>query len=898
MLSTNVERSVNVELETKTKLMNNTSLSDEFSLYKQYNRERDDCEKYRLILFVNPVCSNVLFNMKTEILINEGGDDCIIVGENGVEKSTYANNAINQTTPIKQKDAIKDTEYSHPQMGGFVYHCGVDIFNNHMLRNTGFVHVNKIKTMNEGNGSKVFNTIRDFMRDSEGDVVMEMLKHGYNSRTDADKQKLHIYNADNSLSFKRAFIERCKEKDGWFGFKNPGNVDIPNDNDNRYYINKLMNNNKPCEFIDLYPDRSLFSFIPKYNKSRNRIEKNWDYCITYPFGSDIAKINEICGGENGEIRATIKETFSSVAQLQCTSYFKHNLRRGDYISVYYYDVEMDSDNNVAEKSLQKIGKRIKVESVGDANGNYKDRIFSIRYADIEEYWGSFAEYGFYYKKISKGQSECSYYFRKFKKIKTIELDGSELVEKNLVSDINKVAFGENIYGDETAQIVYTDDVDISGLIDNLGRPVSEVYLTVVKRNAGYDKWYSQDDNPQKNYGDESIEFSHCFGKITSGLDFSGMEDEPVDYNIHRMHNITLRSNTDVESSKLTILSLGESIATKDSNNNVTVVSPKVIENNITIDGDDGVFYGDIVEFDIEKYQETVISNVYHRFNTAQREIFDNEYKDVYYDEMIADDYDINVGGPNSKAEFTVTEKKINQVSTSKSYYANIMPEGYFYNPHTKILVRELGAETEVRVAKNINYSSVSAEEVLGCRRITIDSPAKYNFKIGEYMAFHNTNTQDIIWGIISSVKDLTITIDFSLDCFLDERGNFDIELLEPENLKRQYDAFWSDEFIPLYAKLNGINKFVWRPIVPPSEMIRDAELYDTPFSNGRFYLYKNVNFFLRRQDPNGDYGLSKAKFTYSTNDFINKMQKFIVRGHKPIDMSAVTYIIDNLNTCY
>ena len=36
-------------------------------------------------------------------------------------------------------------------------------------------------------------------------------------------------------------------------------------------------------FIDLYPDRSLFSFIPKENKSRNRLENNWDYCLTYPF---------------------------------------------------------------------------------------------------------------------------------------------------------------------------------------------------------------------------------------------------------------------------------------------------------------------------------------------------------------------------------------------------------------------------------------------------------------------------------------------------------------------------------------------------------------------------------------------------------------------------------------
>ena len=41
----------------------------------------------------------------------------------------------------------------------------------------------------------------------------------------------------------------------------------------------------------------------------------------------------------------------------------------------------------------------------------------------------------------------------------------------------------------------------------------------------------------KDYGNEKVEFSHCFGKLTSGIDFCGIDDEPFDYNIHYLLDI-------------------------------------------------------------------------------------------------------------------------------------------------------------------------------------------------------------------------------------------------------------------------------------------------------------------------------------------------------------------------
>ena len=48
----------------------------------------------------------------------------------------------------------------------------------------------------------------------------------------------------------------------------------------------------------------------------------------------------------------------------------------------------------------------------------------------------------------------------------------------------KLAFAKNIYSDNLSQVVFTDDIKIKLLKDNLGRPLSDIYLTVLKNNAG------------------------------------------------------------------------------------------------------------------------------------------------------------------------------------------------------------------------------------------------------------------------------------------------------------------------------------------------------------------------------------------------------------------------------
>ena len=864
--SNNVESDLNVNLSTKVRLLPNENLSELFSLNDQYNKERDECNKFRLILGINPICSNVLYNAKTEVVINEGSDKASVIVDDKVPSNA---STFKRSTYM---DVIRNTEYSHPDISGFTYHCGYNIFNNHMLRNDGFVHVNKEQQLSN-NGT--YNTIADFLRDSQGEIIKQDIGVKYNKDGVTD---LHLYRFDSIISMRTAFLERCEEIDGWWGFINSSNINIPNRNDETILTNRIINNKKACEFIDLYPDRSLYSFIPKYNKYRKRVEKNWDYCITYPYMNDYTLIDTVCGGRNGAIRANFHKRYNTngIEVLQCESYFKHNLKINDYINIYYTDGQGEGV------------KRVKIETIGDSLGENKDKVFTIKFNDIISIYDYLSGQHLFYKRLSGGD-ECQYYFRKFKKLKN--LDGS-----NLKSDINKIAFGKNIYGDDTAQIIFTDDIDVEGLVDNNGRPVSKVYFTVIKRNAGYEKWYSEKD-PEYNSND--IEFSHCFGKVTSGLDFSGIKDEPWDYNVHRLHNLdTEQSEGSIEYRTLNVW--GRAVSSK--------VTP--IENDIIIKNDE--FYGDVVEYDLANAKETIISPIYHRVNTAQREVFNEKYRDILQDKIVSDDYDYVNGNKtpfevktyylndveNSINEWGVSSvNSVNQVDSGQKglIYGNIMPEGNYYNPHTQIELKSEDSVISEAPAKLLNYSD---ENVINFdseyKILVIKVPTNYGFYKGDFVAFFNKNNNDTIWGEIIKTEENGFVLHIQLEDI--ESGYKDSDF---KGNNKIYKAYWSPNNVPFYAKLlPNKRKFTWRRLLNQSELKNTNPLYDTTFSNGRLYIEKNINFFLRRQDPFGQYGLSTPIYKDGDNIYSNPMDDYSIPGSKQVDFSGIIYSINNFDNCY
>ena len=167
--SVNKENFLDVEIKQHTKVFPFGNVIDTIDQRQQFETERENCTTYRLILTVQPYCSNILFNTVTEIVQNEGSDET-----NDENKLTFVNSNSKGITvkdtggySIKGKqdnvtnvDMVRNTEYANGERP-FVYHCGWDIFNNHILRNQTFKLVNSYTTTpNDDSYGNVFNTIK------------------------------------------------------------------------------------------------------------------------------------------------------------------------------------------------------------------------------------------------------------------------------------------------------------------------------------------------------------------------------------------------------------------------------------------------------------------------------------------------------------------------------------------------------------------------------------------------------------------------------------------------------------------------------------------------------------------------------------------------------------------
>jgi hypothetical protein len=169
--------------------------------------------------------------------------------------------------------------------------------------------------------------------------------------------------------------------------------------------------------------------------------------------------------------------------------------------------------------------------------------------------------------------EVTYYLRKFKKIKAFDSQ-TELTQDSYES--YPLAFSQNIYSDQNYQITFNDDVDISDLTDNLGRPLSELYLTMIKTKS-----------------------ATIFTKTISGFDLENKSGNVITTtadgrkvsNIRKMHTSSLPL--------------------------APFESQTPVEGDVKITNQD--YYGDICEYSKYEAKETALLNIMHRFNTVDRE---------------------------------------------------------------------------------------------------------------------------------------------------------------------------------------------------------------------------------------------------------------------------------------
>jgi hypothetical protein len=302
------------------------------------------------------------------------------------------------------------------------------------------------------------------------------------------------------------------DSNGWIGYTNPAWV-----------------TNNTCKFIDLYPKREVFNFAPK-----NKI-KNWNMFLTYPSTTD--KTHTLVNGGLLIINKNVGN-IGSKEYISLTTPVKHGLNKGDVVNI---------DNN-----------NYNVLRTGEDNGDNQDYVFIIELPSPSNIVGINSRM----KRVYNGQ-ESEYYFRVFEK-----LSGQDDYE------VYPIAFSKNLFSDNLCQVVFNKDIDTSIYKDNLGRPISEVYLTIIKEN------------------------NNGFSNIDSGIEIPFFNTVPLDIpDINRIHN-----------------------------SNITTISNDSIENNVL--SNDNVFYGDVVEYNKLNVSEVLLGEVRHRFNRVNRDVM--KHAEGYY----------------------------------------------------------------------------------------------------------------------------------------------------------------------------------------------------------------------------------------------------------------------------
>jgi hypothetical protein len=335
------------------------------------------------------------------------------------------------------------------------------------------------------------------------------------------------------FTYTESIEKHLKEIDGWFGFYNPD-------------IRKAGF----CEFFDLEPTRLRFDL------NSSLVDRNWEFTITYPYLSEDQHYLV-----NGGLLVNYADVIDmgGVQMIVFGTPVPHNLSVGDTVRLTDMpSTDMNGDHSVI--------------SLGLSDGTDRDLFFVVNVDPANAILGTLFNNG-RMKRLYYG-NEVTYYLRKFKKIKSFQTQ-SELTTDSF--ETYPLAFSKNIYDDQNYQVAFKDDIDVSDLVDNLGRPLSELYLTMVKTKS-----------------------NNIFTKVISGFDLPNYignvgtttpEDRDVS-NIRKMHTIAppiapFQSHTQLESDA--------QISNMD-------------------------FYGDICEYSKYEARETKLLSVMHRFNTVDREV--------------------------------------------------------------------------------------------------------------------------------------------------------------------------------------------------------------------------------------------------------------------------------------
>lgn len=909
------KESVNEDIEIKecflrhSKLIQNENFEKVVDEQEVYTNERDSCNNYNLNITIEPYCTNILFNPSTEVV---SGETLLHTKE---EKYDSILNATNGNSTFKP---------------------GYDMFNNHVFRRRIF---------------KTGETIKD-------------------------------YSIDDVNTFQNTINNYLVENEGWIGFPNPTQIGG----------NPLFNDKKPCEHIDMYPDRSLFTFKPQYRNEK--IENNWKYCITYANReiNDHPLVGSYVGQtlkngikitkyeiDPGFVTETNTINNNSVNYLYIKTEYNHGLKVGDQVEIdglsdnsgnnvfevyklggsddfkeknnnfviksdfsnyktplerIYYDVNLSFNVNyseggtITESGVYKAGSEVNFSITPNdgyiLNGfDYSGKFYYITgtYGDLTiegtELDGINVKINSLVRGNSGNTTNITGYFRKEKYTLNLSLNtndncfvtpsiGETLTGGTFVFDYNTSVnliswtdyvnyynfsgWYENWTGDKNTstllstekilKISMTNNFDIVGIFER----IEESTNTGTTKNTTSQYVVNTSQNGQPAYGLTQTSVNSYFigdlynvpiinqrmRKIKSNVPYQYYirvfkkiqnEDIKIEYplafsrtiyndqitQIGYFNDVKLDGYYDNKNRPLTEIFF--TIVKNNKNGEESEIFTQVtsgingdksmndynirkinynssllnIENNITINNNE--FYGDIVEYNPIEVKEVVLENIMHRFNTKQREYYSNNLE-IWYTKF-------------------PTDKNISKIS------GRPRNEGYFYKPHYNIDVKGL--------SKSLKQSGLSEiltcpdEIIIGSDFIQLTTQKKQNLQVNDLLKIY---LYDESYSLLSSQfvvvknineKHLTVSkpLNFSDSSYMKVR-------VIPYNT-------------PHYFQDLNDGRVLWRDIIGTWDANNYKNSKELQFSNNRLYVNKSFKFFMRRQDPFGEFGLLYSNFP---NDII------------------------------
>lgn len=658
-----------------------------------------------------------------------------------------------------------------------------------------------------------------------------------------------------SMTFEESIKNNLIEKDGWFGFYRPTSIeDFPIDSNSQEGIEI----GEVCEFIELEPNREYFNFSKK---------DNWVSFLTYPYKIErdhpMVTNNSLYSGIP-IVTTILSNSFNSADKfLILTTVYNHNLFENDIVG-FKQDVDMgDSDEKIDEALLSDsyfFKDTFKIHKLGGITGEDKNTTFWIRIPEYINDVSFFDDHNFRVSKIINNVN-CDYYIRKVKKIPNTEL-----------SKIFTNSFSQTIYGDSMYQIE-SDDVYLNSLRDHLGRPISEVFITFLKntkcKSSVSINGVSNDINnllPIFNnltsgfylnnlctsggktlnsyrsgvlYGYQNSNIKHSFSnpqpylfgnnsyyldnssltldrfkqystKIKSNfkntvqnwinetkldhLDVRGLETLSYEKIIKKTPRINLKQRLNYKYKTYTKSELEEENYFDDSNG---------FEYDIFLDD----YFCDIVEYNPMTQDETILCKVRHRFNTFNRD---------YCDKMVYD---------NGVVERIVPE-------------CGPKVEGYLYIPHYPIKIKNFDEKINT-----INLKSYKLK-----LNGNLDD-------INDYDGIYELKNNEII---VTLLKQHNLTNDSMISIveygiFKDEiiKESLNIKLITDRKFCFTTDTTFNNEtlflrdfnkYVPKYIKKINNDTYGWREFL--YKKIENQDLI-----NGFLYIYKEIPFYLHRQDP-------------------------------------------------